>query len=71
MFLSQNLLVKYKAENGDCDVPQSYETECGVKLGQWVNVQRKYKEAMDEYRTNKLEGIGFQWTIVCGQYERN
>ena len=80
MFLSQKLLVKYKEEHGDCNVPKSYVTKGDekVKLGNWVACQREgynnsfgtgtTKEAMDEYRKNKLEGIGFQWTIGRGQY---
>ena len=83
MFLSQKLLVKYKKENGNCDVPRAYVTEGDekVNLGAWVNSQRQgYNNSfrggtgvktIDEYRKNKLEGIGFKWTIGSGQYERN
>jgi len=51
-------LAKYKAEQGDCNVP----TYQGL-LGEWVNTQRvSYKEGkMAQGRVDLLESVGFAW----------
>ena len=60
---------KYKEINGHCNVP----TRSG-SLGIWVNTQRHNywlsKEGkssrMSDDRIQKLESIGFQWSLRCG-----
>lgn len=57
-------LVEYKGEElGDVLVPRAYVTEDGVKLGQWVGVQRKdYKnDRLSAVRVAKLEEVNFVW----------
>ena len=53
-------LVQYKAEHGDCDV----STKKG-KLGKWVDKQRAVYKAgtLTQDRIDRLEGIGFRWTL--------
>ena len=56
-------LVQYKAEHGDCDV----STKKG-KLGKWVDKQRAVYKAgtLTQDRIDRLEGIGFRWTLLIG-----
>ena len=51
-------LTKYKAERGDCSVPQSQGP-----LGKWVKRQRAAykKNTLSEECVKKLEDIGFSW----------
>ena len=52
-------LVQYKAEHGDCNVPQSRG-----KLGTWVSKQRQQynNDKLSQDRIDRLNGIGFNWT---------
>jgi superfamily II DNA or RNA helicase len=54
------LLVAYKNEFGDCNVPQRYKTLDGFGLGGWVGTQRKGLHITSQ-RIKKLEEIGFVW----------
>ena len=58
-------LEAYRAEQGDCLVPQSYVTPDGGKLGAWVNEQRQChrgkRSGLSEERTARLEALGFVW----------
>ena len=60
-------LEAYKAENGDCLVPQGYETADGFKLGMWVSTQRqKYQgknSGLSEPQRSRLEALGMSWKI--------
>mmetsp|Transcript_18601 Transcript_18601/g.28902 ORF Transcript_18601/g.28902 Transcript_18601/m.28902 type:complete len:219 (+) Transcript_18601:171-827(+) len=59
-------LKSYKAEHGHCNVPRSVE-----KLGRWVDTQRQRYRLLQEGkqssttddRIQKLESIGFQWSL--------
>jgi len=53
-------LVQYKAKHGDCDI----STKKG-KLGKWVDKQRAVYKAgsLAQDRIDRLEGIGFRWTL--------
>ena len=56
-----NELVAYKAEHGDCNVPQRYErNRC---LANWVSAQRTAfrNGGLSEERVEKLDEIGFEW----------
>ena len=60
-------LEAYKAENGDCLVPVTYETEDGFKLGVWVSTQRKKYQGKDgglgESQRSRLEALGMAWKL--------
>ena len=53
-------LLKYKAEKGDCRVPQGYN-EDGYRLGAWVSRQRHSAEKMPGARKQRLDEAGFVW----------
>jgi hypothetical protein len=55
------LLVQYKVQHGDCNVPQKYQQES--KLGQWVNIQRKRKDKLSNEQRAKLDELGFAWSV--------
>ena len=54
-------LVTYKAENGNCNVPQNYEAN--KSLGNWVHNQRTAFKVgkLSEEQVRKCNGIGFEW----------
>ena len=56
-------LVSYKAEHGNCNVPQYYEAN--KSLGNWVHSQRTAFKVgkLSEDRVRKLNGIGFGWEL--------
>jgi hypothetical protein len=56
-------LQAFKAENGDCRVPQAYEKN--GRLGRWVLRQRELKRAgtLPQERAKLLESIGFEWDL--------
>mmetsp|Transcript_35738 Transcript_35738/g.106648 ORF Transcript_35738/g.106648 Transcript_35738/m.106648 type:complete len:156 (-) Transcript_35738:174-641(-) len=68
-------LVQFKAEHGHTVVPQHYEPN--RHLGEWVTRMRYNKGLWDKGKTNKrakqmteeriqtMEGIGFQWKVLC------
>ena len=51
--------MKYKAEHGHCNIPQSTGS-----LGKWVDNQRhqKRKGKLSEERIRKLNNVGFEWS---------
>ena len=55
-----SLLLNYKAENGNCNVPRDYK-ENG--LGDWVSRQRLLNRSkkLTKDKFEKLDSIGFQW----------
>ena len=61
-------LEKYRQVHGHCNVPKRWKNN--LSLGIWVfNQRRKYKDMQDgiaempKYRIDKLEEIGFQWSL--------
>jgi hypothetical protein len=62
----------YKNRTGDSNVPQSYKTDEGYRLGTWQATQRKnYKEdELSSDRLKRLEDIGFKWEILEEQFEK-
>jgi hypothetical protein len=63
-------LAAYKAEHGDCSVPQRWAED--PTLGQWVRNQRAHKrkldhgepsEGMTAARVARLEALGFAWEL--------
>lgn len=67
---SYKLLLKYKDEFGDCNVPQEYETE-GFKLGIWATNKRSRFKAgkLPQEQINKLNDIGFIWEPLTEKWE--
>ncbi|EJK70142.1 hypothetical protein THAOC_08524, partial [Thalassiosira oceanica] len=62
-----NELVQYKAKHGDCKVPKKQG-----KLGTWVGHQRAFykKNKLSPDRVNRLNGIGFDWTLSKGRQKK-
>jgi len=56
-------LVRYKEENGDCLVPDSYVNK---QLANWVMHQRalKLRGKLDSEKIERLEAIGFVWDAL-------
>eukprot|EP00751_Fragilariopsis_kerguelensis_P011770 CAMPEP_0170780322 /NCGR_PEP_ID=MMETSP0733-20121128/13516_1 /TAXON_ID=186038 /ORGANISM="Fragilariopsis kerguelensis, Strain L26-C5" /LENGTH=136 /DNA_ID=CAMNT_0011124111 /DNA_START=89 /DNA_END=499 /DNA_ORIENTATION=+ len=56
------LLETYKAEKGDCNVPEEYEEN---NVGQWLYNQRKAMKQgkMDVDKRQKLEDLGVVWSL--------
>ena len=62
-------LQEFKREKGHCRVPARYKAN--AKLGRWVMTQRRqftllmqgYPNTLTAERINRLEGIGFTWSI--------
>jgi len=53
---------KYWQAHGNLDVPASYVTENGIRLGRWVRTQREaYKTTLSEARKKKLDMLGMLW----------
>jgi superfamily II DNA or RNA helicase len=63
------LLIKYKEENGDCEVLIDHVTSDGFKLGTWVNNQRQKNTKLSIDRFNRLEKLGFIWSPFDKQWE--
>jgi hypothetical protein len=65
---SRAKLEAYKAQHGDCNVPQGWASD--PALGRWVSYQRDYKKRLDRgddnpgitaARAAKLDALGFEW----------
>jgi hypothetical protein len=57
-------LMHFSEREGHCRVPQSYKTEEGYRLGQWVKVQRNNKNRMGSHRRQRLEALpGWTWKV--------
>jgi hypothetical protein len=53
-------LQAYKAQNGNCNVPQRGYTE-DPKLADWVSSQRKTRDKLPSIKKGKLDELGFVW----------
>jgi hypothetical protein len=55
-------LVQYKAQYGDCNVPQDWSEPHG--LGSWVSDQRRHKKAgrLSPDHQRRLVALGVEWT---------
>jgi hypothetical protein len=67
MFLA---LIKYKEENGDCNVQQRDINN--KRLGRWVRTQRQAKkdEKLSQERIQRLETLGFIWDTLEISWEQ-
>ena len=59
-----DLLIKYREEYGNINVPQDYQTDKGVWLGKWVSQRRiLYKEGkLSKEEIDDLESLGMVWS---------
>jgi superfamily II DNA or RNA helicase/DNA-binding TFAR19-related protein (PDSD5 family) len=64
-------LSAYHQEHGNCNVPSSYITETGFKLGVWADTQRQKlkKNKLSDERKERLEALGFVWDPYTEQWE--
>ena len=62
-------LRSYRETNNDCLVPQSFKTEDGYRLGDWVNVQRTKKDTLLPERRRRLDELGFVWNVREQQWD--
>lgn len=63
-------LKAYALSKGDSLVPQSYVTDCGYRLGQWVGEQRTTYERLPFERKQRLEAIqGWAWNANDALWE--
>jgi hypothetical protein len=62
-------LCKFHARKGHC-CPSQRHTEHGFKLGQWVSVQRLYKDFLSVERKRRLDKLGFVWSWIEYRWEK-
>ena len=62
-------LKAYKAEHGDCMVPDRLKIEGGFRLGWWVKRRRNEhkNERLTEDRVDALDALGFVWDPKIGR----
>mmetsp|Transcript_18665 Transcript_18665/g.47160 ORF Transcript_18665/g.47160 Transcript_18665/m.47160 type:complete len:272 (+) Transcript_18665:830-1645(+) len=65
------LLLAYKAEYGNCRVPDGHVMESGELLGRWVSLQRTLlrKGRLREDRAEALHEAGFVWDPLDEQWQ--
>jgi hypothetical protein len=64
-----NHLKIYRDRVGNCRVPAPH-VENGYRLGSWVSLQRKYKDKLTEDQKQRLDEIGFDWSVFSTNWER-
>lgn len=57
----------YRQAHGDLDVPASYLSPEGVRLGEWISAIRKKRESLTGIQRQALDGLGMLWD---GKYDR-
>jgi superfamily II DNA or RNA helicase len=63
-------LAQYVEENGPGALPRGYVTQDGVKLGYWVQRQRRYKDTLTIEQTSRLEQLeGWSWDLFADAWE--
>jgi superfamily II DNA or RNA helicase len=63
-------LQKFHKREGHCRVEKKHQ-EGGLKLGQWVRVQRSTKDSLTLDRVKRLNSLGFTWDLITEQWEQN
>jgi superfamily II DNA or RNA helicase len=62
------LLRDFKECNGHCRVPARHVVE-GLRLGQWMTVQRSNGDQMREDRKKLLDAVGFEWDVHAAMFK--
>jgi hypothetical protein len=62
-------LKKYRDREGHCLVPQRHK-ENDFPLGQWVSRQRQNRINLSLERRERLESLGFVWTVLEANWEK-
>jgi hypothetical protein len=62
-------LCKFHARKGHC-CPSQRHIERGFRLGQWVSVQRFYKNSLSVERKRRLDKLGFVWSWIEYRWEK-
>jgi hypothetical protein len=63
-------LKKFSERERHCQVPYSYKTEDGYRLGPWVTRQRQSKNKIDSNRRQRLEALPvWSWDVLSDQWE--
>ena len=62
------ILQNFKKKEGHCLVGRPVVVE-GIKLGQWVNGQRRRKNSLSPLQIKRLDSIGFSWDARSDQWE--
>lgn len=53
---------KYRQEHGHLNVPATYVTDNGIRLGRWIRKQREVREtSLSDARKKKLDALGMIW----------
>lgn len=61
---------RYYAEHGDLNVPTSYVSPTGFKLGDWISNRREYgRDKLSEERKKQLDSIGMRWNLVGDRWQ--
>ena len=64
------LLKDYYKNNGDCLVPNKFQTADGTNLGQWVGTQRTNRSNLSDERLLQLESLdGWYWNKLDAAWE--
>ena len=63
-------LQKFRKREGHCRV-QAVRKVDGLKLGQWVRVQRSTKDSLTPNRLKRLNSLGFSWDSHADVWERS
>ena len=63
------VLSKFCKREGHC-CPSRYHLEGNFKLGQWVSIQRYYRDLVSPERKRRLDTIGFVWDWLGYRWEQ-
>ena len=66
------LAKRYHEQHGHLDIPTTYETEGGIKLGIWISSQRENyaKGKLSEEQIQRLNTLGMSWDRFASKWEQ-